>query len=180
MQALVNAGIANTSPAIITSSADGSHNVGYGDIGEGGVTVRYTLLGDADLNGQVNFNDFLTLQNNFSQSGVFNQGDFTYDGVVNFNDFLALQNNFGQSVTGAPVTFTSAQVAAITAFAATVPEPASLAVLGLAGIGFNPSPPNGCLNGAPFEFFSPHRAQAVSCLGFSVCRCVVVGRGRIE
>ncbi|MDB5327566.1 MAG: putative outer rane autotransporter [Phycisphaerales bacterium] len=133
VQALVNAGIANNSQSIITSSADAAHNVGYGDVGAGGITVRYTLLGDANLDGAVNFNDFLVLQNSFNQPGVFTQGDFNYDGTVNFNDFLVLQNNFGQSVTGAPVTVTRQEVAALTAFASAVPEPTSLAVLGLAG-----------------------------------------------
>ena len=131
VQALVSAG------TIFTSSADSAHTVGYGDVGAGGVTARYTLFGDADLNGSVNFNDFLILQNNFGQAGVFSQGDFDGNGAVNFNDFLALQNNFGQSVTGAPVAFTSTQVAAVTAFglANAVPEPTSLAVIGLAGAG---------------------------------------------
>ena len=135
VQALVNAGIAGGS-GIFTSSADAAHNVGYGDVGAGGVSVRYTLLGDANLDGSVDFNDFLVLQNNFNQPGVFSQGDFNYSGSVDFNDFLVLQNNFNQSVTGVPVTVTRQQVAALTAFAEAnaVPEPATLAVVGLGAL----------------------------------------------
>ena len=59
--------------------------------------VRSTLAGDADLNGAVNFNDFLVLQNNFGQAGgTYAQADFNYDGVNDFNDFLMLQNAFNQ------------------------------------------------------------------------------------
>ena len=106
--------------------------IGYGDNGTDTVTLRITLPGDADLNGTVDFNDFLVLQNNFGQAGTrFDQANFNYDGATDFNDFLVLQNNFGQSITGETVSVTRAQVAAMTAFAATVPEPASMAILGL-------------------------------------------------
>ncbi|MDB5325597.1 MAG: autotransporter-associated beta strand repeat family protein [Phycisphaerales bacterium] len=128
IQALVGNG---STGSVFTSSADLSHNIGYGDVGSGGITVRYTLLGDANLDGSVNFNDFLVLQNNFNQPGIFVQGDFNYDGVVNFNDFLVLQNNFNQSVSGVAPGVSKAEIAAMTAFASSVPEPTSLAVLGL-------------------------------------------------
>jgi hypothetical protein len=58
----------------------------------------YTLAGDANLDGSVNFNDFSILQNHYGQSGDWSQGDFNHDGTINFNDFSALQNNYGQSV----------------------------------------------------------------------------------
>lgn len=108
--------------------------IGYGDDAASQVTIRLTLPGDANLDGAVNFNDFLILQNNFgAPSTRFDQGNFNYDGSTNFNDFLLLQNNFGQSVTGADVPVTAAQVAALSSFAAAnaVPEPTTLAVLGL-------------------------------------------------
>ena len=90
------------------------------------------LDGDANLDGAVDFNDFLDLQNNFGQLATkFSQGNFNFDGTTDFNDFLVLQNNFGQSVTGVPVQFTQAQIAAITAFGLSVPEPTSLAIIGL-------------------------------------------------
>ena len=120
-----------------TTAAAASKTLGYGDNGAGAVTVMYTLPGDSNLDGTVDFNDFLVLQNNFNVAGTrFDQGNFNYDGSTNFNDFLVLQNNFGQSITGAAVAFTTQEVAAITAFASAnaVPEPASLAVLGLGGL----------------------------------------------
>lgn len=60
--------------------------------------VRYTIHGDATLNGRTDFTDFLLVQSNFGKTGrTFAEGDFTYDGVTNFNDFLLLQSNFGRT-----------------------------------------------------------------------------------
>ncbi|MGC4030849.1 MAG: PEP-CTERM sorting domain-containing protein [Tepidisphaeraceae bacterium] len=110
--------------------------IGYGDNGTDTVTLRITLAGDADLDGDVDFNDFLVLQSKFGQANTrFDEANFNYDGFTDFNDFLALQANFGQSVTGDEVAFTSAQVAAMTAFASVVPEPASLTLIGMGAAG---------------------------------------------
>ena len=84
-------------------------------------TVFGTNYGDANLDGKVDFNDFLAVQNHFGQQGGWDFGDFTGDGKVDFNDFLQLQNNFG-----AGTTVTASEVAAMTAFARSVPEPATL------------------------------------------------------
>ncbi|MDB5327283.1 MAG: pcp 1 [Phycisphaerales bacterium] len=60
------------------------------------VLIRYTLYGDANLDATVNFNDFLTLQNNFGTVAIgFGRGNFNHDSTTDFNDFLVLQNNFG-------------------------------------------------------------------------------------
>lgn len=100
------------------------------------LTLALTLPGDADLNGTVDFNDFLSLQNNFGQPNTtFAQGNFNFDEQTDFNDFLALQNNFGQSVAGTPFVATAAEVKAMNAFAATVPEPAGLSAIGIIAAG---------------------------------------------
>ncbi|MDB5326130.1 MAG: hypothetical protein JWM57_1699, partial [Phycisphaerales bacterium] len=119
---------------IRSSAAGGGLGIGYRDNGVNAVTLLATLYGDADLDGKVDFNDFLALQNGFNQPGAFSDGDFNYDGLVDFNDFLALQNNFGQSVNGVSATITRQEVAAMTAFASAVPEPGSFASLALAGL----------------------------------------------
>ncbi|MGC4032404.1 MAG: autotransporter-associated beta strand repeat-containing protein [Tepidisphaeraceae bacterium] len=122
---------------IRTPVATGSRGLGYADNGVSAVTITYTLYGDADLDGDVDFNDFLALQANFGTAGTrFDQGNFNYDGLTDFNDFLVLQSNFGQSVTGADVAVTAGQLEVLAAFASAnaVPEPTSLAVLALAGI----------------------------------------------
>lgn len=56
------------------------------------------LLGDANRDGSVSFDDFLLLAANFSKvDAVWEDGDFNKDQVVDFADFLILANNFGAS-----------------------------------------------------------------------------------
>ncbi|MGC4031158.1 MAG: autotransporter-associated beta strand repeat-containing protein [Tepidisphaeraceae bacterium] len=120
---------------IRSTTITANHTIGYGDDGVGAVTVRVTLPGDADLDGDVDFNDFLSLQANFGSANTrFDQGNFNYDGITDFNDFLSLQANFGQSLSGDTIAATSAQLAAMQGFALTaaVPEPAIMGVLALA------------------------------------------------
>ena len=76
------------------------------------------LGGDADLNGRVEFSDFLLLSNNFANGDRhYGQGDFDCNGNVEFADFLTLSANFGSS-------------SAIST--ATVPEPHSFFTIGFA------------------------------------------------
>jgi hypothetical protein len=66
------------------------------------VIVRWTLYGDANLNRQVNINDFAFLAANFNQSPRrWARGDFNYDNVNNITDFARLAANFNQTVTAA-------------------------------------------------------------------------------
>jgi hypothetical protein len=93
----------------------------------GDILVRYTILGDADLSGNVNFDDLLALAANYNGSlKEWYQGDFTNDGNVNFDDLLKLAANYNQSVTGS---FAGDWALAQSA----VPEPTSLLAIGLGG-----------------------------------------------
>jgi hypothetical protein len=86
--------------------------------------VMAVELGDSDLNGAVDFADFLSLSAHFGGSGGWAGGDFDGNGRVEFPDFLALSSNY-QGETGATVS--------------AVPEPASvcLTMFGILGlIGF--------------------------------------------
>jgi hypothetical protein len=120
-------------------SADKGNPAG---LASGQVEVMYTLLGDANLDGTVNGEDFTILASNFNQSVTsWDQGDFNYDGTVNGEDFTLLAANFNQQVNGAA---SAGDIAAMDAFAAangitlpttsSVPEPAS-GVLALFGAG---------------------------------------------
>lgn len=53
-----------------------------------------TQLGDADLDGQVDFADFLVLSARFGGAGVWADDGFDASGDVPFADFLILSNNF--------------------------------------------------------------------------------------
>jgi|GEM_PF-6582012 len=62
------------------------------------LSVQSILVGDADMDGQVGFTDFLILSAGYGQSDQsFTGGDFDCDGNVGFTDFLALSANFGES-----------------------------------------------------------------------------------
>jgi len=56
-----------------------------------------TLPGDADLNGAVEFADFLSLSSSFGKETGWADGDFDGDQRVQFADFLLLSQNFGQA-----------------------------------------------------------------------------------
>ncbi len=60
-------------------------------------TILNTRRGDFDLNGKVDFADFLTLSGNFGQqeAATWKQGDADGDGGISFADFLLLSTNFG-------------------------------------------------------------------------------------
>jgi hypothetical protein len=65
--------------------------------------ARYTLLGDATLDGQVGFADLVRLAQNYNGTDKFwPDGDFNYDGAVDFTDLVKLAQNYNQSVSAAP------------------------------------------------------------------------------
>lgn len=110
-----------TNPAF---DLDQSGTVDFDDLQHMIETELGTLSGDANLDGAVDFPDFLALSASFGQDGDWAEGDFDADGTVLFPDFLLLSTNFGKD----------ANVAA-----AIVPEPAGvcLAMFGVLGlIGF--------------------------------------------
>jgi autotransporter-associated beta strand protein len=138
----------NGSGGIVSTAAaanSGSYGLGYADAADtrnpaglsaGTIEIKYTLLGDVDLNGVVNGIDFGILAANFNK-GVsrWDQGDFNFDGIVNGIDFGSLAANFNQGANGA------AGVAALDAFAAAnglmadVPEPGTAALVAVAAAG---------------------------------------------
>ena len=58
--------------------------------------VARTQSGDTDLDGDVDFRDFLTLARNFGAATTnWSDGDFDGNGEVDIADFVALRGNFG-------------------------------------------------------------------------------------
>ncbi|HRK30785.1 MAG TPA: hypothetical protein PLD59_06870, partial [Tepidisphaeraceae bacterium] len=57
---------------------------------------KFTYLGDTDLTGQVDLNDFTRLASAFGLTDKrWSDGDSNYDGKVDLDDFTALATNFG-------------------------------------------------------------------------------------
>lgn len=63
------------------------------------------LAADADLDGDVDLDDFVVLKNNFGRAGVgFTEGDFTGDGVVDLLDVEPLKIHWGYDAADLPIT----------------------------------------------------------------------------
>lgn len=76
------------------------------------------LLGDFDSNGSIDMADFTVLSDNFGTGLTFAEGDMNFDGQVGIRDFIALKAAFNAQAAGA----------------ASVPEPAGLGLLTIAGL----------------------------------------------
>jgi fibronectin-binding autotransporter adhesin len=100
------------------------------------VLVGYTLSGDANLDGSVNFLDLAKLAQSYNttvtSSSTWYRGDFNYDGTVDFLDLANLAQNYNTSLSGAPIAGASADFQGDLARAfASVPEPSALVLFGL-------------------------------------------------
>jgi autotransporter-associated beta strand protein len=140
-------------PGIDSSATviDGSFGVGYADgadnvvtgLAPGQIEVKYTLYGDANLDGIVNGEDFTILAANLGRSvSGWDRGDFNYDGTVSGEDFTLLTANLGRQANGANVVLPAGDLAAIDAFAAAnglladVPEPGCGVLAMFVGLGW--------------------------------------------
>ncbi|MGA2231904.1 MAG: dockerin type I domain-containing protein, partial [Tepidisphaeraceae bacterium] len=156
---LLASGYANdtwTGPGIDSSAAasnTGRYAIGYadGNVDQGTsaaanqVLVEYTLAGDANLDGTVNFADLLVVAQNFNHTADTHgnpldwaDGDFNYDGQVNFADLLLVAQNFNQSLSAGqldqlPGSFAAAWNLALadvqTSESNNIPEPATFSLL---------------------------------------------------
>jgi hypothetical protein len=134
-------------PGITSSSAavTPGFGLGYADAADSGnpaglsagmLKIKYTLLGDADLNGTVNGIDFGILAANFNKTvSGWDKGDFDYNNIVNGIDFTALAANFNKATSaGSAMEGSALSDPAIVAFAeanglmADVPEASSLGI----------------------------------------------------
>ena len=149
---------ADFTPGIDSSTAalnPGRFAVGYADgnvdqgtaAGANQVLVKYTLAGDANLDGTVNFADLLVVAQNFNHTLDTHgnpidwaDGDFNYDGVVNFADLLLIAQNFNKALSTSqlaevPGSFAADWQLAEAEVAASqtnnVPEPAGMGLLAL-------------------------------------------------
>jgi len=111
---------------------------GIGGLDGDEVLIRYTRIGDLNLDGTVTISDFIDLASNFNHIGgsTWQMGDVNYDGSVTISDFIDLASNFNQSVSGDALPISEEDAAMLASFAAehgasAVPEPHSLVVVSL-------------------------------------------------
>jgi hypothetical protein len=67
------------------------------------IIAKFTLRGDATLDGAVNFFDLVKVAQNYNNTtgqATWDIGDFNYDGNVNFLDLVALAQNYNGTLTG--------------------------------------------------------------------------------
>jgi hypothetical protein len=104
------------------------------------VLVRYTISGDANLDGAVGFPDLVRVAQNYgtASGATWSRGDFNYDGAVGFADLVALAQSYGaalpsEAIPGATPDFQADMAAA---FSGAVPEPSGMVfVAGLSALG---------------------------------------------
>jgi fibronectin-binding autotransporter adhesin len=133
---------AAVTPGYALGYADSADPGNPANLSSGTIEIKYTLLGDANLDGVVNGIDFGILAANFNKGVTgWDKGDFNYDNVVNGIDFGELAANFNKGASGTSVGAPAYDDPAILAFAAAnglladVPEPASLSLLALGAAG---------------------------------------------
>ena len=100
----------------------GDDTLGLDDVNQLITGIIGTRPGDVDLDGNVDFEDFLVVANNFGGTGNWTNGDFDCNRQINFQDFLTLAENFGYSASEEMVA------------AASVPEPTTFSLAFLASI----------------------------------------------
>jgi hypothetical protein len=128
------------------------------------VLVRYTLVGDATLNGVVDFGDLVRLAQNYNVTTgrTWSQGDFTYNGGTDFADLVGLAQNYNASL--GPV---AAAIGGVVSFSTAFEEAKAVAVsepVGTAGKGVlraateKPRPVAAAARKPPIRIGSPIRS----------------------
>ncbi|HSZ58075.1 MAG TPA: kelch repeat-containing protein [Tepidisphaeraceae bacterium] len=100
------------------AAADSTHAtaIGYADFADGSnvdtlantIELKFTLAGDANLDGTVNSADLQTILAGLNRPGAWDQGDFNYDGAVNSADLQELLTTLNTSLTAQTATAVSA------------------------------------------------------------------------
>jgi hypothetical protein len=133
---------------LTTSLATGTRGLGYADnsvtalavfsgqtVDAGNTLVKYTYLGDADLNGQVDVNDLGKLASAWQSAGLWTDGDFDYSGTVNVNDLGLLASSWQAGVGDPLAPSLDDALRAFGLASVAVPEPASVSLLVAAAVG---------------------------------------------
>ena len=128
----INSSVAAATPGMALGLADNA-SLGLATfqgetVDSSSILVKYTYTGDLNFDGMVNGIDLSVLGSSWQSSGLWANGDLNYDGVINGIDLSMLGSNW-QAGVAAPLNVSFAEAAG--AMGMSVPEPASLAVVGL-------------------------------------------------
>jgi hypothetical protein len=128
----------NNTVVAVADNADLRKTVfGNATVNTNSLLVQRSIIGDANMDGLVTIADFLLWSGSAGKSSniSWSKGDFNQDGLVTIADFLLWSGNAGKSLSGQanllPADTGVPSVGASTSGAASVPEPTSLALLGL-------------------------------------------------
>jgi autotransporter-associated beta strand protein len=100
--------------------------------------IKYTYIGDANLDGKITADDYALLDKGFAQHlTTWTYGDFNYDGVINQNDYLLIDRVFAQQTGTLSPQFLSQREsqfggAYVQQLLTSIPEPSLLAACSLA------------------------------------------------
>ena len=83
-------------PALSVGYADGNTDSGA-VAAPNQIVVKFTLVGDANLDGTVGFADLVTVVQNFNKASDWAHGNFFYGATTNFNDLVAVVQSFNKS-----------------------------------------------------------------------------------
>lgn len=117
-----------------TAAADPQHLLGLGylsDAGTGIITVETTYIGDSNLDGKVDADDYALIDRGYAKGlSLWSDGDFNYDGLVTAADYLLIDRTF--ALQGNPLSATllasrESQFGAdyVHALLVSIPEPSS-------------------------------------------------------
>jgi len=148
---------AGASGAIIsTAAAGGAANVfgiGYADSADrivagqpaNTVEVRFTVMGDTNLDRIVNSTDAVTMARNYLIAGrtAWDQGNFNFDTIINLSDAAILQKNFSATATGSVAPAAVLGSASVSVVSPSAADSASGGLGGAAGDSVDVTPVDG-------------------------------------
>ena len=121
-----------TTLAIATADEAGVAGGVWGGVtvNSGDVLVKYTWGGDADLNGELNGDDYFYIDSSIlAQVPGFHNGDFDYNGVTDGDDYFVLDSNILFAQGSQPFASSAAVEGMAAGSLAAVPEPGSIGLI---------------------------------------------------
>jgi hypothetical protein len=136
---IISTSIVGGGPALSVGYADGNIDAGTA-AGLNQIVVKYTLAGDANLDGLVNFGDLVAVIQNFNKAATdWAHGNFGYGTSTNFNDLVAVVQNFNKTLpppSGSAVELGGTTIPLVNPTDVQLPEPGALGSAFLAAAGW--------------------------------------------